>query len=49
MTEVMDVPPVVAIDEAVDISREFGSEESGRFVNGILDRLLQDHGGQLSE
>lgn len=33
-----DVPPVVAINEGIEIAKRFGSEESGRFVNGILDR-----------
>ena len=32
------VPPVVAIDEAVEIARKFGTSDSWRFVNGILDR-----------
>jgi transcription antitermination protein NusB len=34
-----DVPPVVSINEAIEIAKRFGSEESGRFVNGILDRV----------
>ena len=34
-----DVPPVVAINEAIEVAKKFGSEESGRFVNGILDRM----------
>ncbi len=33
-----DVPPVVSIDEAVELAKELSSDESGRFVNGILDR-----------
>jgi len=37
-----DIPPVVSINEAVDISKYFGSNESGRFVNGILDRIRKD-------
>lgn len=37
-----DIPPVVSINEAVDISKRFSTEESGRFVNGILDRIKQD-------
>ena len=37
-----DVPPVVSINEAIDISKRFGTEESGSFVNGILDRLKED-------
>ena len=34
-----DVPPVVSINEAIEIAKRFGSEDSGRFVNGILDRI----------
>jgi N utilization substance protein B len=34
-----DVPPVVSINEAIEIAKKFGSEESSRFVNGILDRV----------
>jgi len=37
-----DVPPVVSINEAIEIAKRFGSEESGRFVNGVLDRLRND-------
>lgn len=37
-----DIPPVVSINEAVDIARDFSSNESGKFVNGILDRALRD-------
>ena len=37
-----DIPPVVSINEAVDISKRFSSNESGRFVNGILDRARKD-------
>ena len=37
-----DIPPVVSINEAVDIAKYFSSRESGRFVNGILDRVCQE-------
>ena len=37
-----DVPPVVSINEAIEIAKRFGSEDSGRFVNGVLDRLRHD-------
>ncbi len=40
MTSDGDVPAVVAIDEAVEIAKLYSSNESGRFVNGILDRAL---------
>jgi len=34
-----DVPPAVAINEAIEISKKFGTDESGAFVNGILDSI----------
>jgi N utilization substance protein B len=34
-----DVPPVVIINEAVDIAKKFSTDDSGKFVNGILDKL----------
>ncbi|NLB59479.1 MAG: transcription antitermination factor NusB [Lentisphaerae bacterium] len=37
-----EIPPVVSINEAVDIAKAFSSMESGRFVNGVLDRACQD-------
>ncbi len=37
-----DIPPVVSINEAVDIAKKFSTRESGAFVNGILDRLRAD-------
>lgn len=36
------VPPKVAINEAIEISKKFGSRESGRFINGILDRVHRE-------
>jgi N utilization substance protein B len=36
-----DVPPKVAINEAIDIATRYGSEESGSFINGILDKIAQ--------
>ncbi|MGD1148320.1 MAG: transcription antitermination factor NusB [Thermoanaerobaculaceae bacterium] len=35
-----DTPPVVVIDEAVEIAKRFGSERSSQFVNGVLDGFL---------
>ena len=34
-----DVPVKVAIDEAIELGKKFGSESSGAFVNGVLDRI----------
>lgn len=42
MHHALDVPPVVAINEAIEVAKRFGTEESGRFVNGILDRIKLD-------
>jgi transcription antitermination protein NusB len=36
-----DTPERVAVDEAVELAKRFGSAQSGPFVNGILDRLLR--------
>jgi N utilization substance protein B len=37
-----DIPPVVSINEAVETAKELSSEESGKFVNGILDKARQE-------
>lgn len=34
-----DIPPVVSINEAVDIAKKFSTQDSGKFVNGILDNV----------
>ena len=34
-----DIPPIVSINEAVDIAKKFSTEVSGKFVNGILDKV----------
>lgn len=34
-----DIPPVVSINEAVDIAKKFSTEDSGKFVNGLLDKV----------
>lgn len=34
-----DIPPAVSINEAIEIAKRFGTEDSGRFVNGILDSV----------
>ncbi len=37
-----DTPQLVAVDEAIDLAKRFGSEQSSRFVNGLLDGLLRE-------
>lgn len=36
-----DIPSKVTINEAIEISKRFGTEDSGAFINGILDRIVQ--------
>lgn len=35
-----DVPSQVAINEAVELAKIFGEEESGKFVNGVLSKMI---------
>ena len=37
-----DIPPKVSIDEAIEISKKYSTEKSGKFINGILDSILSD-------
>lgn len=34
-----DIPPVVSINEAIDLSKQYSTSDSKRFINGILDRM----------
>ena len=34
-----ETPPIVVIDEAIEIAKKFGNDDSGQFVNGILDAI----------
>ena len=34
-----DIPPKVSLDEAVEIGKKFGGEDSGRYINGVLDNI----------
>jgi N utilization substance protein B len=40
----MDIPTSVTINEAIEIAKKFGTEESGSFVNGILDNVARTTG-----
>lgn len=37
-----DVPIEVTIDEAIEIVKKYGTENSGKFVNGVLDRIAKE-------
>jgi len=36
-----DIPTGVAINEAVELGKKYGSEESGKFINGVLAKLVK--------
>jgi len=38
-----DIPPEVAIDEAVELAKKYGTEQARLFINGILDRIWKEH------
>lgn len=44
-----DIPPVVSINEAIELAKLYGGPDSGRFVNGILDRVKGDLSRPLRE
>ena len=37
-----DIPPVVSINEAIDLSKQYSSADAKRFINGILDRIHKE-------
>jgi len=37
-----DIPPKVAINEAIDIAKRYGDKDSGKFVNGVLDKISKE-------
>lgn len=41
---VPEVPRAVVIDEAVEIAKRFGTEDSSKFINGVLERIANDLG-----
>ncbi|MDD3190287.1 MAG: transcription antitermination factor NusB [Candidatus Pacebacteria bacterium] len=40
-----DVPPKVAINEAIELAKTFGGQSSGKFINGVLGALYKELGG----
>jgi transcription antitermination factor NusB len=41
-----DIPAQITIDEAIEIAKEYGSEDSYRFINGVLDGIWKSESGQ---
>ena len=52
-----DIPPKVTLNEAIDLGKAYGSENSGSFINGILDALyvklqdtpIENHSGEVED
>lgn len=44
-----DIPPVVTINEAIELAKTYAGEDSHRFVNGVLDRMKEGLGRPLRE
>jgi len=44
-----DIPPVVTINEAIDLGKEYSNEESRRFLNGILDHMSGELGRPMRD
>jgi N utilization substance protein B len=38
-----ETPPKVVLDEAINMGKEFSTQDSGQFINGLLDALLREH------
>lgn len=46
-----DIPPKVSLNEAIEIAKSYGAEDSGAFINGILDKISREVAsrGEVSE
>lgn len=44
-----DIPPVVAINEAIEIAKHFGDESSPKFINGVLSSVMKKYHAELSK
>ena len=49
LVRVPSTPVKVAINEAVELAKQFGGDASGRFVNGVLGDVVDHHGSVLAE
>ena len=38
-----DIPHSVSINEAIELAKKYSGDESGKFINGILDRIATEH------
>jgi N utilization substance protein B len=46
LAHLVDTPAAVVLDEAIEVGKRFGSEQSGAFINGVLDAVRRDLQGR---
>jgi transcription antitermination protein NusB len=46
LLKIEDIPPNVSINEAIEIAKDYGSDESGAFVNGIIESIKLEVRGE---
>jgi N utilization substance protein B len=44
-----ETPPKVVLNEAIDLGKRFGSDDSGSFINGILDRVQKECSSKMNQ
>lgn len=44
-----EVPPVVAINEAIEVAKHFGDSNSPKFINGVLSSIMKSQNGEISK
>jgi len=44
-----DIPPKVSLNEALEIAKSYGDDDSGSFINGVLDRLMRQVSAQAAQ
>jgi len=49
LLNLFDIPPKVAINEAVELSKQFGGENSSKFVNGVLGTIYKKHEAEIQK
>lgn len=43
------IPPKVAINESIELSKNYGGDNSGKFINGVLGSIYKDMGGDIED
>lgn len=49
LTHNKELPPKVAINEAIELAKDYGSDSSSKFINGVLGTIYKDLGGNIED